>query len=60
MHTSNSIADREDKIPQLFLDYNPGKSGVDMMDSGIEDFTCKRKTNRYPLIFFFNILDVVY
>jgi hypothetical protein len=58
MHTSNSIADREDKIPQLILDYNQGKGGVDLMDSCIEDFSCKRKTNRYPLIFFFNILDV--
>ena len=28
------------------------------MDSCIEDFSCKRKTNRYPLVVFFNILDI--
>lgn len=28
------------------------------MDSCIEDFSVKRKTNRYPLVVFFNILDI--
>ena len=49
---------REDRKPQVILDYNAGKGGVDLMDSCIEDFSCKRKTNRYPLVVFFNILDI--
>jgi hypothetical protein len=55
---TNSVSDREDKKPTLILEYNAGKGGVDLMDSRIEDFSCKRKTARYPLIFLFNILDV--
>lgn len=58
MHMDNAISDREDRKPVIIMDYNAGKGGVDVMDSRIEDFTCKRKTNRYPLIFFFNMLDI--
>ena len=59
MHTSAEVRFvREDRKPQVILDYNAGKGGVDLMDSCIEDFSCKRKTNRYPLVVFFNILDI--
>jgi hypothetical protein len=58
MHVRNVITNQEDQKPQVIIDYNAGKGGVDLMDSRIEDYTCKRKTNRYPLIFFFNMLDV--
>lgn len=58
MHNSGEISAREDRKPVVIQDYNVGKCGVDLMDSRIEDFTCKRKTNRYPLVFFFNMLDV--
>jgi hypothetical protein len=57
-HAKNETSDREDKKPQVILDYNMGKGGVDVMDSRIEDYTCRRKTNRYPLLYFFNMLDV--
>ena len=49
---------REDKKPAAIHDYNQGKGGVDVLDSCIEDFTTKRKTNRYPMVIFFNMLDV--
>ena len=48
-------APREDKKPQDILDYNKGKGGVDLMDSCI---SCKQKTNRYPLVIFFDIIDI--
>ena len=58
-HSSAGIqTEREDKKPAAIHDYNQGKGGVDVLDSCIEDFTTKRKTNRYPLVIFFNILDV--
>ena len=50
--------DREDKKSQIVLDYNSGKGGVDIMDSRIEDFTTKRKTNRYTMLLLFNVIDV--
>lgn len=49
---------RDDKKPLVIHDYNTGKGGVDLLDSCIDDFSCKRKTNRYPLVIFFNILDI--
>lgn len=49
---------REDQKPAAIHDYNQGKGGVDILDSCIEDFSTKRKTNRYTLVIFFNILDV--
>lgn len=44
--------------PALILDYNQGKGGVDQLDQNVDEFTCRRKTVRWPLIVFYNILDV--
>ena len=58
-HASVDIQnERDDKKPTLIHDYNQGKGGVDLLDSCIDDFSTKRKTNRYPLVVFFNILDI--
>lgn len=58
MHQNCVISRRPDYKPDIILDYNSGKGGVDLMDSRIADFTCKRMTRRYPLVFFFNVLDI--
>ena len=53
MHLSAGVLhEREDKKPSVIVDYNHGKGGVDLLDSCIDDFTVKRKTNRYPLVIF--------
>ncbi|KRZ75180.1 hypothetical protein T10_11821 [Trichinella papuae] len=49
---------RDDKRPNIINDYNLGKGGVDSMDARIEDFGCKRKTNRYTMLMFHLIVDV--
>ena len=33
------------------------KGGVDMFDENLEEFSCRRKTVRWPLLFFYNMLD---
>ena len=43
----------------LVLDYNERKGDVDRFDQSIEEFTCRRKTARRPLLFFYNMLDAV-
>ncbi|KAL3973475.1 HMG box transcription factor 1 [Sarotherodon galilaeus] len=48
MHTDASLSIREDKKPQMILDYNSTKGGVDNLD----------RTARWPLVIFYNILDV--
>ena len=59
MHSQPGVNfNRDDMKPDVIDDYNHGKGGVDVLDSRIEDFTCKRMTRRYPLIFFFLMLDV--
>ena len=53
MHSDAGVEEcREDRKPLVIQDYNHGKGGVDIMDSCIEDFSFKRKTNRYPLVTF--------
>jgi hypothetical protein len=34
------------------MHYNKSKGGVDTLDHLIANFTCRRKTNRWPLNFF--------
>ncbi|KAM3936782.1 LOW QUALITY PROTEIN: piggyBac transposable element-derived protein 4-like [Leptodactylus fuscus] len=58
MHHDNAVSDREDRKPDIILDYNATKGAVDTLDQVISTYTCKRKTNRWPMILFYNILDV--
>ena len=57
-HKNMKISDRTDNKPQMLLNYNSTKGAVDTLDQAINSYTCKRKTNRWPMIIFYNILDV--
>ena len=57
-HHSKEISERSDKKPQIIMDYNASKGAVDTLDQLVSTYTCKRKTNRWPMILFYNILDV--
>ena len=48
----------DDHKPEVILYYNQKKSGVDNMDHLCAAFTCRRKTNRWPMALFFNMVDV--
>jgi hypothetical protein len=39
------------------VDYNATKGGLDNLDKVVTGYSCKRRTLRWPLIFF-NILDI--
>lgn len=39
-------------------DYNSQKGGVDTLDKMLRGFTCKRKIKRWPMIIFYNMIDV--
>jgi len=59
LHSNSDCSSaRSDSKPDAVNDYNHGKGGVDLLDSCIEDFSVKRKTTRYPLVLFFNMIDV--
>ena len=58
MHKRKDVTSDIDKKPRIILDYNKTKGGVDSVDKKIAWYTCKRKTNRWPVVVFSNILDI--
>ena len=57
-HLAKQISNRDDKKPQIILDYNSTKGAVDTLDQLVTTYTCKRKTNRWPMIVFYNMIDI--
>ena len=49
---------KDHKKPVIIGYYNQTKGGVDRLDQLLSAYTCKRKTNRWPLALFYNILDI--
>lgn len=48
----------EKKKPEIILSYNTTKAGVDTMDQMTRCYTVKRMTRRWPLVVFYNMIDV--
>ena len=44
--------------PSLITDYNKTKGSIDTLDQLVKNYTCKRVTNRWPLLIFYWIIDV--
>lgn len=47
MHLDAEVSNRDDKKPQVIIDYNSTKGGVDTVDQMASIYSTKRKTNRY-------------
>lgn len=58
LHHDKEISDRIDRKPKMILDYNATKDAVDTLDQLLSTYTCKRKTNGWPVIVFYNMLDI--
>ncbi|XDV54752.1 hypothetical protein PO909_022975 [Leuciscus waleckii] len=58
LHRDAAISSQDHKKPQIILDYNKTKGGVDTLDQLVGTYTCRRKTNGWPMVIFFNMLDV--
>ena len=58
MHFDNKIQENEPFKPDMILDYNTTKGGVDTLDQLVKNYTCKRVTKRWPMIIFYWMLDV--
>lgn len=58
LHKTAEISDREDRKPDIILDYNCNKGGVDNLDKVIGMYNCRRMTALCPLVIFHNIIDV--
>lgn len=46
------------KLPEIIDFYNMRKGGVDVMDKLCHAYTTARKTNRWPLRYFYGLLDI--
>ena len=57
MHYDDNF-DVETRKPEIVMSYNATKGGVDSMDQMCHAVTTKRKTNRWPMLLFYNVLDV--
>ncbi|XP_059394628.1 piggyBac transposable element-derived protein 4-like [Carassius carassius] len=58
LHRDDKVSDKDHKKPEIILDYNHTKGGVDNLDKLVATYTCQRKTARWPMVIFFNMLDV--
>lgn len=56
LHRS-AIVDNETKKPEIILFYNSTKGGTDTFDKLCHTYSVSRKTKRWPLRYFFGILD---
>jgi hypothetical protein len=58
MHNSPQVSEFEHRKPLVILDYNRTKGGVDTVDQMAHHFTARRKSLRYPMTLFGNLLDL--
>lgn len=57
-HTSNKIADADQRKPEIIQFYNATKGAVDTLDEMVGTYRCKRRLLRWPLAVFENMLDI--
>ena len=56
-HSSFSITETHRK-PAVIMDYNKHEGGVDTLDENCEEFNCLRKTNCWPMVNNYNLINV--
>ena len=57
MHHSADVDQEGKKKPDMVKYYNETKGGVDIFDYMCHSFSCNRKTRRWQMILFYNLLD---
>ncbi|CAK6975328.1 piggyBac transposable element-derived protein 4-like [Scomber scombrus] len=58
LHRDGQLCDQEHRKPEMIMDYNATKGGVDNLDKLVTAYSCKRKTLQWPLVIFFDMLDI--
>ncbi|XP_035263121.1 piggyBac transposable element-derived protein 4-like [Anguilla anguilla] len=58
LHKDAEVGDGEDRKPAVVMDYNRSKGGVVNLGKATGIYSCKRVTARWPLVIFYNIIDV--
>ena len=55
---SAEVEETQSAKPEIIKYYNKTKGGIDTMDKMLGEYTVKRRTLRWPLAFFYNMIDV--
>ncbi|KAJ8402986.1 hypothetical protein AAFF_G00359020 [Aldrovandia affinis] len=59
MHHDKMVDENsEKKNPEAIKFYNKTKGSVDTMDQMIRAYTCKRQTQRWPMVLWYDLLDI--
>lgn len=58
MHFTGKIDESDNYKPEIINYYNKTKGGVDNMDKMLGEYSVQRKTMRWTLAFFYNIINV--
>ncbi|CAF4519394.1 unnamed protein product, partial [Didymodactylos carnosus] len=58
LHKHAETFDDEKKLPCVIHDYNQTKCGVDAMDQCVGNYTTRRISRRWPMIVFYNMIDI--
>ncbi|CAB3251546.1 unnamed protein product [Arctia plantaginis] len=58
MHSDASVGDDAKQKPEIIIFYNKYKAGVDTMDQMVRRYTSQRRSSRWPMALFFNMLDI--
>ncbi|CAF3698644.1 unnamed protein product [Rotaria sp. Silwood1] len=57
-HEFAEVFDDEKRLPCAIHDYNQTKGGVDAIDQCIENYTVRRISRRWPMVVFYNMIDI--
>ncbi|XP_026036683.1 piggyBac transposable element-derived protein 1-like [Astatotilapia calliptera] len=57
-HRKPEVSDGEKRKPVIIDDYNQCRGGVDNLDMVVSTYSCRRRTNRWPMALFHNMIDV--
>ncbi|CAF0901181.1 unnamed protein product [Adineta steineri] len=58
LHKYPETFDDDKILPCVIHDYNQTKCGVDVIDQCINHYTVRRITRRWPMIVFYNLIDI--
>ncbi|XP_069178889.1 piggyBac transposable element-derived protein 4 isoform X2 [Procambarus clarkii] len=58
MHFNKDVQEKDPFKPHVILDYDATKGGVDQLDVLVKNYTCKRISNRWPLVVFYWMVDI--
>ncbi|XP_072390737.1 uncharacterized protein [Diabrotica undecimpunctata] len=57
MHYDDAV-DEETGKPEIMMDYNKTKGGVDVVDKMCEAYNCARATRCWPMVIFYSAMNV--